>query len=93
MKSLELLKPGGILVSIVGGAKEPVQQAAAAKAVHAKNYLVHSHGGDMRQLAAMLAAGQLRPTISHTYTFNEIAEAHRLIESGRTRGKLIVNAW
>lgn len=90
LKSLSVLKKGGTLVSIVGGAKEPVQQQAAEKNVTAKNYLVHSSGEDMRQLAALLQEGRLRPVISQVFSFDQIAAAHQQIESGRTRGKLVV---
>jgi NADPH:quinone reductase-like Zn-dependent oxidoreductase len=90
-KSVQLLKPGGTLVSIVGGAKEKVQQMAGEKGVTAKNYLVHSSGEDMQQLAKMLEEDSLRPTISYQFRFSEIADAHRQIETGKTRGKIVVN--
>lgn len=89
-KSVKVLKKGGTLVSIVGGAKEKVQQAAADKGINAKNYLVHSSGEDMRQLAKMLDEGSLKPTVSHRFPLSQIAEAHRQIESGKTRGKMVV---
>lgn len=91
LQSLEILKPGGTLVSIVGGAKEAVLQRAAEKGVTAKNYLVHSSGEDMQQLANMLQEGALKPTVSHRFVFDEMASAHRQIETGRTRGKVVVN--
>jgi NADPH:quinone reductase-like Zn-dependent oxidoreductase len=91
VKSLQVLKAGGILVSIVGGAKEPVQQLAAAKGTTAKNYLVHSSGEDMERLANLLQDGSLKPVISHCYPFTEMAAAHRQIETGKTRGKVVVN--
>ncbi len=91
LRSLDAMKPGGMLVSIVGGVKEPVQRSAAAKGILAKNYLVQSSGDDMRQLAILLAEGSLKPTLSHQYPFAAIANAHRQIETGRTRGKIVVN--
>lgn len=90
LKSLSVVKKGGTLVSIVGGAKEPVQQRAAEKGVTAKNYLVHSSGEDMRQLAVLLQEGTLRPVVSHVFSFDQMAAAHQQIESGRTRGKIVV---
>jgi NADPH:quinone reductase-like Zn-dependent oxidoreductase len=89
-RSLQVLRKGGTLVSIVGGAKEPVQQQASEKEIVAKNYLVHSSGEDMRQLATMLEDGHVKPTISYRFTFEQVEEAHRQIESGRTRGKIIL---
>ena len=91
LRSLQVLKKGGTLVSIVGGAKEPVQQLAAEKGVTAKNYLVHSSGEDMAVIAKLLQEGTLKPFISHRYSFAELAAAHQQIETGKTRGKLVVN--
>ena len=90
-KSVRLLKPGGTLISIVGGAKEAVQQMAAEKGATAKNYLVHSRGDDMRQLANLLEEEKLKPTISHRFSLSQMADAHRQIETGKTRGKIVVN--
>lgn len=91
VKSIGVLKPGGTLVSIVGGAREGVQAAAAEKGATAKNYLVHSSGEDMKRLAALLANGSLRPTVSQRFSFDQMAEAHRQSETGKTRGKIVVN--
>jgi NADPH:quinone reductase-like Zn-dependent oxidoreductase len=90
LRSLEVLRPGGRLISIVGGAKEPVAADAAARGLQARNYLVHSSGEDMRQLAELLQKGRLVPTIAQRFPFAEIAAAHAQVESGRTRGKVVV---
>jgi NADPH:quinone reductase-like Zn-dependent oxidoreductase len=90
LRSLEVLRPGGRLISIVGGAKEPVAADAVARGLQARNYLVHSSGEDMRQLAELLQKGTLVPTIAQRFPFSEIAAAHAQVESGRTRGKVVV---
>lgn len=89
-KSIRVLKQGGTLVSIVGGAKEPVQQLAAQKGVTAKNYLVQSSGEDMQQLATLLVEAHFKPIISQTFSFYQVADAHKQIETGRTRGKIVL---
>lgn len=89
-KSLQVLKPGGTLVSIVGGVKEHLQAQAAEKSVLAKNYLVHSSGSDMEHLAALLQEGIVKAHVSHQFTFDQLAEAHHQVETGKTRGKVIV---
>ncbi|HLT07007.1 MAG TPA: NADP-dependent oxidoreductase [Cyclobacteriaceae bacterium] len=89
-RSLQLLRPGGVLISIVGGVKEHLNALIAEKNIQAKNYLVHSSGTDMQELAALLERGIIKPHISHRYTLEEVAEAHRQIESGRTKGKIVL---
>ena len=89
-KSLQTLNSGGTLISIVGGVKDHLNSIIEEKGITAKNYLVHSSGSDMKQLAELLEKGIIKPHISHRFSFEEIAEAHHQIESGRTRGKIVL---
>ncbi|RYY59687.1 MAG: NADP-dependent oxidoreductase [Chitinophagaceae bacterium] len=91
LQSLDVLRPGGVLVSIVGGAKEPVAQEAERRGLRAENYLVQSSGPDMEDLARLLEAGHLRPTIGHRFPFAEMAAAHAQVETGHTRGKVVLS--
>ena len=52
--------------------------------------LVQSNGTDMNTLTSMLETGVLKPHVSKTFAFEEIADAHAQIESGRTVGKAVV---
>ena len=89
LRSLEVIKLGGTLISIVGGVNEAVIKRAEEKNIKAKNYLVHSSGRDMKQLAELLKQNIIKPHISHTFPLEKIAEAHKQQESGKTRGKII----
>ncbi|GAB3168851.1 NADP-dependent oxidoreductase [Telluribacter humicola] len=89
-RSLEILKPGRKLISIVGGANEKVQNVAQERGISAANYLVQSSGEDMEQLAALLATGKLKAHVSHVFNLDEIGKAHEQIETGRTVGKVVV---
>jgi NADPH:quinone reductase-like Zn-dependent oxidoreductase len=90
-KSLQVLKEGGTLISIVGGIKDHLSPIIQEKKIKAKNYLVQSSGADMQQLAQLLQLGILKPTVSHQFQFEEVAKAHQQIETGKTRGKIIIN--
>ena len=90
LQALDVLRPGGVLVSIVGGAKEPVAQEAERRGFRAENYLVHSSGEDMEDLARLLQARHLKPTIEHRFPFSEMAAAHAQVETGHTRGKVVL---
>ncbi|WP_316574319.1 NADP-dependent oxidoreductase [Nocardia canadensis] len=48
---------------------------------------------DLRVLADLVGEGLLRVHIDRVMSLTEIAEAHRLSESGRTRGKLVLVPW
>lgn len=63
-----------------------------------KGVRLTSYGGDAKDLPAHVlqeyldsaAAGTAVIPIDHVYAFDEIVEAHIAMESGRTRGKLVV---
>ena len=52
--------------------------------------MVHSNGDDMEQIAELMEAGTIKASIFKEYAFEEMAEAHKQIETGKTRGKIIV---
>jgi NADPH:quinone reductase-like Zn-dependent oxidoreductase len=90
VRSMEVLKKGGRLVSIVSGVKDEAEKLATEKGIEAQNYLVKSSGADMEQLALLFDSGELKAEVSHTFTFDEIVKAHQQIDSGKTRGKVVV---
>ncbi len=90
-RSMEVLKQGGRLITIAGHIDEEKEKQAQAKNIRAERYVVHSSGEDMQQLVNLLQAGKLKPHISQEYPFEALPEAHYQIETGKTRGKLIVN--
>lgn len=51
---------------------------------------VKPSGKDLSIIAAMVDEGKVRPVIEKIYSFNGISEAHKYIESGRVRGKLVI---
>jgi NADPH:quinone reductase-like Zn-dependent oxidoreductase len=52
--------------------------------------MVKARTADLEMLNEMIEQGRLRPVIDKIFPMNEMAEAHRLIETGHTRGKLVV---
>lgn len=46
---------------------------------------------DFAQLAKLAAEGVLKPVIDRRYRFEELAEAHARVETGRKRGSVVVN--
>jgi NADPH:quinone reductase-like Zn-dependent oxidoreductase len=90
-RSLDIIRSGGLLIAIAGGITDEVKKLAEKKGVKASAYLVQSNGDDMEQLAELLEAGTIRPFISKEFSFDQIKEAHTEIESGRTRGKIVIS--
>lgn len=90
LRSLAVLKEGGRLVAIAGGITDEVKQQAESRKIKASSYLVQSNGDDMEQIAELMEAGTIKAHISKEYSFEKMAEAHRQIETGKTRGKIVV---
>ena len=90
-KSIEVVKGGGKIVSLpTHEFPEDLQSRADQRNVALEFVLVQSSGEDMNTLKDMLEAGELKPHISKTFPFENMAEAHLQIESGRTVGKVVV---
>jgi NADPH:quinone reductase-like Zn-dependent oxidoreductase len=86
--SLSLLKPGGSLISISGS---PDKDKAQQLQVKADSILVHTDENQMNQIAELMAAGKLKPTIANTFP---LAEAGQAQQEGETRsirrGKIVL---
>jgi NADPH:quinone reductase-like Zn-dependent oxidoreductase len=86
-KSLDVLKPGGILVSTVGIHDEA---AVKSKGITGISYMAKSIPGQLRKMAELIDAGMLKPIISKKFRLTDVAEAQRISEDGHTRGKIAI---
>ena len=89
-RSLKVVKPGGTLISIPSGLNEALTEKARAKNVNGYFFLVESNGRDMQALAALLEKDILKSHVSSVFDFTQMREAHTSMESGHTKGKIIV---
>lgn len=89
--SLKVVKDGGKIISLpTHELPEDITAYAEQHNIDASFLLVQSNGVDMNTLKGMLENGVLKPHVSKTFSFEEMADAHTQIESGRTVGKIIV---
>ena len=89
--SLKIVKGGGKIVSLpTHQFPADLQLEAGQRKVELEFVLVQSSGKDMSILKGMLEAGELKPHVSKIFPFENMADAHVQIESGRTVGKVIV---
>ncbi|GAU70186.1 putative oxidoreductase [Streptomyces sp. NBRC 110611] len=92
LRSLRVLRPGGILVSILPENWDDVSGRARELGVRARFMLVEHDQAGMAAIAALAESGRLRAHVSGTYTFAEAAKAHAEAETGRVTGKLVLTA-
>lgn len=91
---------GGILIEYGGLSPEATPFPlfnVLSKSLTLRGYLVHEITGDPARLAAAkdfildgLSDGALKPIIARSFPFDEIAEAHRYLESNEQFGKVVV---
>ncbi|GIJ73590.1 NADP-dependent oxidoreductase [Virgisporangium ochraceum] len=89
-RSLRVLRPGGILVSLPSPAEDRWVGPAAALGVRAGFMLVEPDGAGLREIAALVERGELAVTVDAVLPLAEAAKAHELGETGRTTGKLVL---
>jgi NADPH:quinone reductase-like Zn-dependent oxidoreductase len=51
---------------------------------------VKPRGGDLEKITGLIEAGKIRPVIENAFPLEQIAEAHRLSETGHVRGKVVI---
>ncbi|WP_369251397.1 NADP-dependent oxidoreductase [Streptomyces sp. R41] len=90
VRSLRVLRPGGIVVSILPVGSEDFYEEAERLGVRAVRMLVDASHTGMKAIAELVEAGKLRPTIADTFPLADAAEAHALGDTGRTTGKLVL---
>jgi NADPH:quinone reductase-like Zn-dependent oxidoreductase len=90
LRSLAMLRPGGLLVSMPSGVSDEVFAEAARIGVRATGILVELDGHPLEELARLVEDEQLKVEIDTVLPLAEAAEAHRLGEAGRTQGKIVL---
>lgn len=92
-----LLKPGGKLVSIatlVGDGDIEADMVAAVKRGLSKVYAIMmdvNSGAELEKIAQLVVDGEVSMPPIECFALEDIAEAHRKIESGHVRGKLVLS--
>ncbi|GAA3309236.1 hypothetical protein GCM10020295_73370 [Streptomyces cinereospinus] len=90
VRSLRVLRPGGIVVSILPVGSDDFFAEAERLGVRAIRMLVDADHHGMRAVAGLVEEGRLRATIAGTFPLAEAAKAHEIGDAGRTTGKLVL---
>jgi NADPH:quinone reductase-like Zn-dependent oxidoreductase len=90
VRSLRVLRPGGVVVSILPVGSDEFGEEAERLGVRAVRMLVDADRAGMQAIADLVEKGELRATIAGTFPPADAAEAHALGDTGRTTGKLVL---
>ena len=88
-KSFYLLKPGGVLVSIV---QPPDQIKARDNHIRAGFVWLEPNGNELAELAKLMEEDELKPLIDSVFPFSEegLREAHEKSQTGHAKGKIVI---
>jgi NADPH:quinone reductase-like Zn-dependent oxidoreductase len=89
-RSFKILRPGGILVSGVGRSNPQLWQLAEDSGVRFAGFIVEPDQVGLDALVALVEKGRLQVDIERVFPLNETADAHRLLETGHVRGKIVL---
>jgi len=86
-RSWNVLKPDGILVSIV---QPPSAKPARSAARSAFVVCDHRRKDELGAIADLVAHGQVKITVSTTFPLTEARKAQELSQAGHTKGKIVL---
>jgi NADPH:quinone reductase-like Zn-dependent oxidoreductase len=86
-KSFSITKKNGILVSLVDF--DLIKQASAF-GVKGANVIVEPNPEQLYRIGELMVTGKLHAHIAQIFPLNKAQEAHRLIDSGHVKGKILL---
>lgn len=86
-KSFQVLKKGGILVSIVSN---PDQGLAEKYGVKTAFVFITPNAPVLKELRFLIDGGKIRPVIDRIFSLTEIKKAHEYSQAGRSKGKIVI---
>jgi NADPH:quinone reductase-like Zn-dependent oxidoreductase len=90
MRSLQVLRPGGLLIAVPAGVSAELAAAAAAAGIRTSSFLVEPDGAALQRIAELIDAGALTAEVAEVFPLAEAARAHARGEAGHARGKLVL---
>lgn len=84
-RSWNVLKPGGKLVTVATGGSPADEQR-----IRDAFLLVRADGGQLKQIASLIDAGELRVSVEAVYPLARARAAHERAQRGGKRGKIVL---
>ncbi len=88
LRSMQVLKRGGTLVSMYGEPPAALAEELGIRAIHNQVLPTSAH---LRQIVELIDAGYARPAIRQAFSLNQAPLAHALCETGHGRGRIILH--
>ncbi|MFD4481665.1 NADP-dependent oxidoreductase [Streptomyces sp. NPDC058471] len=89
-RSLEVLRPGGHLVTAVAEGDSKLIAKYEAAGMRFSGIAVDPDPVALRGLVELVEQGRIRVHVQESFLFERVADAHRLLEGGHLQGKLVL---
>ena len=89
-RSLRVLRPGGLIVNIPTASWPTMVEDAAAAGMCATGFRVSADGRELSVISRLLQSGDVRVFVDQVFDLAQAAEAHVALETGHTRGKIVL---
>ncbi|MEA9986876.1 MULTISPECIES: NADP-dependent oxidoreductase [Subtercola] len=89
-RSLQTLRPGGLIVNAPTGSWPTLIPDAHALGLRATTYKVSPDASTLTVISRLINSGDVLVHVDEVFDLADAAEAHRRIEEGHTRGKLVI---
>jgi NADPH:quinone reductase-like Zn-dependent oxidoreductase len=89
-RSLSVIRPGGLLVNAPSGSWPTLAEDAARAGIRATGYKVSPDGSTLAVISRLLTSGDVRVRVDEVFALARACDAHRAIEGGHTRGKIVL---
>ncbi|MFD8704150.1 NADP-dependent oxidoreductase [Kitasatospora sp. NPDC059648] len=89
-RSLEVLRPGGHLVTAVAEEESELIARYEAAGMRFSGIAVDPDPVALRGLVELVDQGRLRVHVQETFPFERVADAHRMLDGGHLQGKLVL---
>lgn len=86
-KSFQILKKGGVLVSMTGA---PDPDLAKKHGVRAIGQVTNSSTENLNRLAELVDSGVLKPQVDKIFSLDQTKEAFAYVETGQPKGKVVI---
>jgi NADPH:quinone reductase-like Zn-dependent oxidoreductase len=89
-RSFDVLRPHGLIVNVPTGSWPTMADEAAPRGIRATGYSVSPDARTLGVITRLIDDGAIRVHVEREFPLEEGPEAHRLLETGHVRGKLVL---
>lgn len=89
-RSLGVLRHGGLIINAPGGSWPTMAEEAEIAGVRATGFQVAPDGATLAIISRLLESGDVKVFVDQVFDLDRVADAHRQMEAGHTRGKIVL---